>query len=122
MGAWDFKKPQDGTSECAKSIWKMVCNTYFPKAQAGCGAGQVTPYQRPCSNVCQNYVNACDIRCCDESTKCVFERDVGTEKGVSVMEIGYHEAEGPCAECTGFAARGASLNILTGLFLATLLR
>merc|ERR1719240_767352 len=74
LDAWDYQHPSISTNGCVRSIWKMVCNTYFPKQGVGCIPGQAVPYLRPCGDVCEQYTKACDVQCCDESTKCIFER------------------------------------------------
>merc|ERR1719181_1222086 len=52
---WDHKDPANDDDHCVQSVWKMVCYTYFPRAEAGCQSGQVSSYRRPCKSSCQNY-------------------------------------------------------------------
>ena len=40
---WDHQTPWTD-SECIKSVWRMVCYTYFPKAPADCASGSSTTY------------------------------------------------------------------------------
>mmetsp|Transcript_1930 Transcript_1930/g.4375 ORF Transcript_1930/g.4375 Transcript_1930/m.4375 type:complete len:567 (-) Transcript_1930:66-1766(-) len=117
LEAWDHKHPEKSDDSCIRAVWKMVCNTYFPKAEAGCTAGQSTTYARPCKNVCGNYVAACNVQCCDESNACVFEHKESLLQGGSVTKSGYYNAEGPSALCTGAAARAGATTpfLLAGL-------
>lgn len=120
--AWDHPIPSQSDDKCVQSIWRMVCFTYFPKAQAGCSSGMASPYQRPCAGPCHNYVQACGVECCDESLKCSFQHEVKStsERGVSMLQTGYVDVLGPSAECTGHyqsaAGRaGAPLGLLLAL-------
>jgi hypothetical protein len=73
---WDFPKPMQATgehAECIKSVAKMVCFTYFPAAVLGVGDGDEVRYHRPCGSHCENYVNACGVECCDDSTTCTWK-------------------------------------------------
>lgn len=74
MDPWDHPKPLEA-DDCVSSIWRMVCYTYFPRAQAGCGRGKLMDYIRPCQSSCQNYIKACSVECCDESVQCVFSHE-----------------------------------------------
>lgn len=112
MEAWDYQNPGEATDPCVRSVWKMVCNTYFPRSESGCNANEATPYMRPCQNVCEHYVNACNVQCCDESSKCVFSQQVSLIDGTSSLRSGYVAQVGPSATCTGGAARGASQSFL----------
>lgn len=107
--AWDHKKPSEASDECVKAVWKMVCYTYFPKANPGCLVGQESNYQRPCSGSCQNYLQKCNVECCDESPQCVFSHTQATNKpGVTLLQTGYVDQPGPSALCTGSnSKRGA---------------
>jgi len=101
MEAQEYKHPETTSDQCVKSVWTMVCNTYFPKAEAGCKSGQRSSYLRPCKNVCGAYLQACDVRCCDEGTRCVFEHQVSLAEGGSTTLTGYSDDLGPSASCTG---------------------
>eukprot|EP00406_Dinophysis_acuminata_P065455 CAMPEP_0179288844 /NCGR_PEP_ID=MMETSP0797-20121207/40991_1 /TAXON_ID=47934 /ORGANISM="Dinophysis acuminata, Strain DAEP01" /LENGTH=215 /DNA_ID=CAMNT_0020997821 /DNA_START=16 /DNA_END=659 /DNA_ORIENTATION=+ len=92
--AADFKKPEESNDACLKSVWKMVCNTYFPRATIGNNVGAPSAYVRPCKNVCENYMEACNVKCCDESAKCVFEHTVSLAEGASnaTLQSGYVDA------------------------------
>mmetsp|Transcript_70588 Transcript_70588/g.182007 ORF Transcript_70588/g.182007 Transcript_70588/m.182007 type:complete len:587 (+) Transcript_70588:104-1864(+) len=100
---WDHRKPAESLDSCVQSVWKMVCATYFPRAQAGCRTGEATAYLRPCSNVCQSYVQSCGVECCDESAYCVPSQRQIALLGVQPR---YVDLLGPSAQCTGAASRG----------------
>lgn len=117
--AWDHQNPGQDADHCVRSIHRMVCYTYFPKAEAGCGHGQPTTYKRPCRNACTSYLEHCNIECCDESPQCVFQHHIDTGVGVSMLQTGYVDEMGPSAMCTGGALerrsgaqRGAGASIL----------
>jgi len=101
MEAWQYRKPLETHDPCVRSVWKFVCSTYFPRAQTGCGAGEASYYMRPCRNVCEDYLTKCDVRCCDESTRCVFEETVQLRNGESLVQKGYVNQAGPHDTCTG---------------------
>lgn len=104
--AWEYSNPSQ-SSPCVKSVWQMVCYTYFPKQQAGCKPGEATQYYRPCRDCCEHYLQACSVECCDESTACVFQTASST--GIQMIETGYVDAVGPSTNCTGSAGlRGAA--------------
>ncbi|CAE8590543.1 unnamed protein product, partial [Polarella glacialis] len=73
LEAWDHMQPNASDDECVKSVWKMVCATYLPRAPAHCKVGESTHYQLPCQNVCGGYLEACAVQCCDESVQCAPE-------------------------------------------------
>mmetsp|Transcript_8415 Transcript_8415/g.14445 ORF Transcript_8415/g.14445 Transcript_8415/m.14445 type:complete len:579 (-) Transcript_8415:118-1854(-) len=115
---WDYQKPSQSDNECVRSVWKMVCYTYFPRAAAGCKEGEQSAYKRPCKSCCQNYIMQCGIECCDESVQCAFAHTSTDSKGnVELLQTGYVDEEGPSASCTGSARRMTSspLTILLGL-------
>uniref|UniRef100_A0A7S1SD02 FZ domain-containing protein n=1 Tax=Alexandrium catenella TaxID=2925 RepID=A0A7S1SD02_ALECA len=101
MEPQEFKHPEQSGDQCVQAVWTMVCNTYFPKAEAGCQDGQGSNYLRPCKNVCGAYLQACDVRCCDEGTRCVFDQQVSLAEGGTVQLTGYSDNLGPSAYCTG---------------------
>lgn len=105
VDAWDNREPENGDDECTKSIWRMVCNTYFPRAQAGCKKGEPTKHLRPCKNVCASYLQACSVECCDESVKCNWNEKIALVDGTEAVSSGYHDEAGPSAYCTGGASR-----------------
>mmetsp|Transcript_30839 Transcript_30839/g.88660 ORF Transcript_30839/g.88660 Transcript_30839/m.88660 type:complete len:559 (-) Transcript_30839:44-1720(-) len=118
--AKEFRDPGASGDECVQSIWRMVCFTYFPKAQAGCSAGQPTSYLRPCRNSCESYVAACSVECCDESVQCVFQHTV-SEGGMptEMVQTGYTDVLGPAAVCTGAGHRsGLPIGMLLSIFAA----
>lgn len=128
MEPQEHKHPESSGSECVKSVWMMVCNTYFPKAEAGCRDGQGSTYLRPCKNVCGAYLQACDVRCCDEGTQCVFDHKVSLAEGGTLQLTGYNDNLGPSAYCTGgtgwdnnSGARRATGTLAPGTLLAGLL-
>jgi hypothetical protein len=106
MEAWDYRHPEDA-DDCVKSIWRMVCFTYFPRASIGCQEGSFTDYLRPCQSSCMNYIRSCEVECCDESVQCVFQH----KKAISTTEVvttqGYLPHDGPSSLCTGGAHRSA---------------
>jgi len=105
---WDYHHPAEADNACVRSVWSMVCHTYFPKAQAGCQRGEPSSHLRPCKNVCSAYVEACGVQCCDESVQCVFEHTVALLEGGEQVTTGYVDELGPAAACTGAASRFAS--------------
>lgn len=118
LEAHKFKNPEDSDNDCVRQTWMLICHTYFPKAQAGCTAGTSSPYMRPCKNVCERYVDACQVRCCDESAKCVFEATISMVDGSLKTETAYVDKEGPASTCTGAATRSAgrsAMPMLTAL-------
>lgn len=110
--AWDDIEPHQSQDNCVQSVWKMVCFTYFPRAQAGCRSGDRSTYMRPCMSSCENYLNACGVECCDESVQCSFSHTVEAAGGVSVIQSGYADTHGPSALCTGTARRGTGLPLV----------
>jgi hypothetical protein len=107
LEAFDFKNPHESDNECVRAVHRMVCFTYFPKAQAGAKAGEPTQYLRPCRSCCENYIQASGVQCCDESVACVFEHKIALLDGTTLEESGYADDLGPSAFCTGGATRGA---------------
>lgn len=105
LEAWDYQDPENA-DDCVKSVWRMVCYTYFPRAHIGCQEGMSTTYIRPCRSSCQNYVRSCGTECCDESVQCVFthRKDISAE--LTITQTGYVPHDGPSSMCTGAAARG----------------
>merc|ERR1719247_3581613 len=105
--AWEHKHPEEGDSPCTEAVWKMVCHTYFPRAQTGCKTNPPEPTKllRPCKNVCQSYVKACQVQCCDESVACVDSSKVSLVDGTEIENRRYHEESGPSHLCTGAASR-----------------
>merc|ERR1711871_1532268 len=102
---WDYTKPGESDDECARSIWRMVCYTYFPRAQVGCEENAPTPYLRPCQSSCQNYINMCGVECCDESVQCVFAHTKALSATEKITTSGYIPHDGPSSLCTGAARR-----------------
>lgn len=110
--AWEYPNPHDSDDECIKTIWKMVCYTYFPRAEAGCGRGRLMEYIRPCKSSCQNYIKACSVECCDESVQCVFDHQKHMSKTTVLATSGYEPHDGPSTFCTGSAYRSSSPSLL----------
>lgn len=106
LEGWDYKNPSEH-DECIQSIWRMVCNTYLPKAPKYCKPGQAVKYQLPCQSVCTRYTRACSVECCDESPKCVLDNGKSFEAPYDDFR-GYYKADAPSAECTGSGARRAA--------------
>lgn len=116
--AWDFQSPSTTSNPCIKSVWRMVCFTYFPKVQAGCQSGQQTPYYRPCKDTCHEYVSTCNVECCDEGLQCVFDNAaLPPTSGAVMAQSGYADYTGPSAQCTGSAllSTGSSMSAGRGL-------
>jgi len=106
LEAWDYQKPEFA-NDCVKSIWRMVCYTYFPRAEIGCQDGAFTNYIRPCQSSCQNYVRSCGVECCDESVQCVFSHKKSISPSQTVTTEGYLPHDGPSSLCTGAAQRSS---------------
>lgn len=105
---WDFKEPALLQDECAQSVWKMACYTYFPRVQPGARQGEESPYMRPCASCCVNFLSACSVECCDESAQCVFDHTFMPKgSNTSLTQTGYVSQSGPSALCTGTAGRVA---------------
>lgn len=102
MEPWENQNPQSGNA-CIQAVWKMVCGTHFPSAKSGCTEGESASYVRPCRDVCESYVAKCGVKCCDESTACVFKHEVSLLSGKTVLQSGYVSADGPSPTCTGQA-------------------
>lgn len=99
--ALDHTRPSEDEDECIKSTWKLVCYTYFPKAERGCKEGQEGRYLRPCQNSCGSYVQQCGVECCDESVQCVFDHERPVNKTSTMKTSGYVSMNGPSPHCTG---------------------
>lgn len=107
--AWDYRDPSETDNACVRSVWNMVCYTYFPRAEAGCEAGKPSMYKRPCKSCCQNYLKQCAVECCDESVQCVFAHTSYSSSGqLELLQTGYVDQNGPSATCTGSARRSMS--------------
>lgn len=106
LEAWDYQKPEFA-DDCVKSIWRMVCFTYFPRAEVGCQDGAWSNYIRPCQSSCMNYVRTCGVECCDESVQCVFTHTKAISAKQTVTTEGYSPHDGPSSLCTGGAQRSA---------------
>lgn len=116
--AWEHKEPvHDSTNPrrpCARSVARLVCHTFFPKAPGMFPVGHTVDYLRPCRNTCEHFLQVCGVECCDNSVSCVWEsgpaatshpRRTLVPGGREVLiESGYVDAEGPCEKCTGSMA------------------
>merc|ERR1719326_964215 len=73
---WDHTKPEAESTHplrpCARSVAQMVCHTVFPRALPSVKLYQETSYTRPCRTSCENYIQACNVECCDEGVQCVW--------------------------------------------------
>jgi len=107
LEAWDYKKPEYA-NDCVKSMWRMVCFTYFPRAEIGCQDGGFTNYIRPCRSSCENYIRTCGVECCDESVSCVFSHTKAVSATQTVTTQGYSPHDGPSSLCTGASRRSAT--------------
>lgn len=113
---WEHEDPAEHSTlpqrGCARSVAKMVCYTFFPKANPNFPNGARTDYLRPCKSVCQSYLQDCSVDCCDESLDCVWGGDTNTRAravenagGQTLfIQTGYYNADGPCDHCTGAAS------------------
>jgi len=119
--SWDYQRPSEIEDPCVKAIYNMVCYTYFPKSMAGCKAGTQTPYSRPCRNSCQTYLDSCQVECCDDSARCVFDISTDMGGGVVSKETGYVDADGPSAICTGGLDNSAGIRLSAPFALVLLL-
>lgn len=115
MEAWDYKKPEFA-NDCVKSIWRMACYTYFPRAEVGTMDGAFSRYVRPCQSSCMNYIRTCGVECCDESVQCVFSHTKAISHTQNLTTSGYVPHDGPSTLCTGGAQRAAR-PLGVGLFL-----
>lgn len=61
---------------------------------------------------CSNYLQACNVECCDESPQCVFSHTVEAQFGETYVQTGYVDALGPSSLCTGSAQRAASAPLI----------
>mmetsp|Transcript_89255 Transcript_89255/g.257405 ORF Transcript_89255/g.257405 Transcript_89255/m.257405 type:complete len:560 (+) Transcript_89255:82-1761(+) len=125
VDAWEHRRPDLSQDSCVRSIWLMVCNTYFPRAAHDCAVGTPTALFKPCRNTCENYLQACGVECCDESVKCVFDRPMLVSAaslvatGSAVLSTsGYADELGPSRTCTGSAHRRAGSTGVLALLLA----
>eukprot|EP00397_Hematodinium_sp_SG-2012_P018499 GEMP01018955.1.p1 GENE.GEMP01018955.1~~GEMP01018955.1.p1 ORF type:complete len:381 (+),score=32.41 GEMP01018955.1:284-1426(+) len=112
---WDYQDPEHSQDPCVKSVWRLACYTYFPRAPKDCAQGDDVSYLRPCQSSCGNYVRTCGVECCDESVKCVFEHNKQLSATVNVMTRGYFPEEGPSERCTGGAFGQTTFWILLAL-------
>jgi TM2 domain-containing membrane protein YozV len=122
--AWDHQEPHKSPDPCVRSTWRMVCFSLFPKAEAGCRHGEPSTYRRPCMGSCSDYLKACQVECCDESPKCVFEHSVqqtGDPGNASALQTGYVNAMGPSTLCTGGSDMSGSSRSISPSFLALVL-
>mmetsp|Transcript_3009 Transcript_3009/g.11623 ORF Transcript_3009/g.11623 Transcript_3009/m.11623 type:complete len:517 (+) Transcript_3009:110-1660(+) len=116
LEGWDYPDPSHA-DDCVKTIWKMTCYTYFPRAQLGCQEGYATTYLRPCQSSCQNYIRSCNVECCDESVKCVFKHKKKLSATLAITQTGYLPHDGPSSMCTGAAGRRFSVGSLRWVLL-----
>mmetsp|Transcript_7276 Transcript_7276/g.15896 ORF Transcript_7276/g.15896 Transcript_7276/m.15896 type:complete len:515 (+) Transcript_7276:55-1599(+) len=107
--AWEHTKPSRSGDPCVRETFKMVCYTYFPKQEFGCEVGQPSKYQRPCRNQCTSYKAACQVECCDDSTRCVFEETVQLVDQSFIQQTGYSNVDAPSPLCTGSGSESGSL-------------
>eukprot|EP00448_Togula_jolla_P010990 CAMPEP_0170615354 /NCGR_PEP_ID=MMETSP0224-20130122/25290_1 /TAXON_ID=285029 /ORGANISM="Togula jolla, Strain CCCM 725" /LENGTH=255 /DNA_ID=CAMNT_0010941075 /DNA_START=132 /DNA_END=899 /DNA_ORIENTATION=- len=108
---WDHTEPMEDSAYphrgCARSVARMACYTYFTKAYASATSGQEVQYLRPCGSTCNDYVQACNVECCDESVSCTFGQQPGGVAALSVQK-GYVDAAAPSLTCTGVAVEGGA--------------
>lgn len=122
--AWEHAYPDKEShlpmQPCARTVARMACFLYFPKANPIVPNGGETRFLPPCRSSCENYVHTCGVECCDGSAtaeSCVVRNPVVTQGATinSEMQIsmGYYDEEGPSDLCTGTAAPGARLAVLS---------
>lgn len=121
---WEFSDDPDKASThplqpCARTVARLTCFTYFPLAFSTLKEGQEMRYVRPCKNSCENYIQACNVDCCDEGVSCVWDQGTGkgtegvakrtqdSEGNAVLLETGYSNIDGPCLQCTGGDQRSA---------------
>jgi len=120
LEAWDYQKPEFA-NDCIKSVWRMVCFTYFPRAEVGVQDGAFSKYIRPCQSSCHNYIRQCGVECCDESVQCVFQHSKAISKTQTVTTEGYIPHDGPSSLCTGAARRSAPLGAIFWVVVAIIM-
>lgn len=111
LEAWDYKQPEN-ENDCVKSVWRMVCFTYFPRAEVGLEEGAISKYIRPCQSSCQNYLRQCEVECCDEGVQCVFSHTKAISPTETVTTEGYAPHDGPSSLCTGGTKRSTTVGAL----------
>lgn len=108
--AWDHTKPEEESTHplrlCARSVARLTCQTYFPRALPSVALLEETSYSRPCRSSCESYVKECNVECCDEGVQCVWDesagkRTRGTDGREVVLDTGYVDAASPSLQCTG---------------------
>jgi len=116
---WDYQRPDLSDDDCIRSMWRLTCYTYFPRAPIGCEEGHLAAYLRPCQSSCMNYIRQCGVECCDESVRCVFTHSKNISATQQITTAGYAPHDGPSSLCTGAARRSAMPNgaVVGGLLL-----
>lgn len=116
IDGWEHQSPADSSTlplrRCARSVAKLVCFTFFPKANPKFPVEARTEYVRPCRSSCETYLKDCGVDCCDQSLQCTWGGEAGgrprrteSESGQPLMlQTGYYDAAAPCEHCTGAAA------------------
>jgi len=114
---WDHTYPTQASSlpqrPCALSVARLVCFTYFPKAFYSVREGAETQYIRPCKSSCNNYLEACNIECCDDGLSCTWNAGLDGSSpratqdltGTVLLMTGYVDTDGPSLACTGHGSR-----------------
>lgn len=73
----EHAKPWLEGDQCIRAVWRMACFTYFPRGKARCELEETqAKYRRPCTTGCQEYLDKCQVECCDESATCVFSHEL----------------------------------------------
>lgn len=119
LDAWDYQKPTlDATMphhDCARTVARLACFTHFPSASYDVADGTQIAYLRPCRSSCENFLQVCNVECCDESVECVFQKDAldfrGGTGAMNTTQTGYIDAEGPSLACTGHAVRSGAFSL-----------
>lgn len=80
---WDHTAPTEesvhSTRNCAESVARMSCFTFFPAALYDVADGTEVRYHKPCDTSCESFLQACDVQCCDESTSCDWKAAANLE-------------------------------------------
>mmetsp|Transcript_62122 Transcript_62122/g.115244 ORF Transcript_62122/g.115244 Transcript_62122/m.115244 type:complete len:248 (+) Transcript_62122:124-867(+) len=108
---WDHPRPNELLHTeyrgCARAVARMVCFTMFPQGPVYASNGSSMTYVRPCKSSCQNYLEACQVECCDNSPTCVFEHETTLQNGTILIDSGYVDRMGPSKFCTGMGHRAS---------------
>lgn len=108
---WEHQYPEEASPlpmrPCVRTIARIACFTYFPQANPILSKGDETRYFKPCKSSCENFVETCNVECCDDSVQCVakgaLEGDLNGGNSELQLDTGFTDALGPSDLCTGAA-------------------